>query len=395
MTSMAKRPLFPDGFDRLPALSHEVVGIMQLCEQPTADAASVAALIQRDPTVSARVLRVANSSFFGGGGDVATVHRAVVRLGVIGVRNLVAGMAAQQALQIMALSSNTRDTLQRHLFAVAAASELIARQAGYPSPPEAFVAGLLHDIGHVAMAVLDADRFDEALRPRSGGSGFLSHERSMFGMNHAEAGYELLHRWRLPEMLGIIARDHHDPISDETHPLMAIVCLGDILAQRLGFGFDFQVTRSDRDLDAMRILDLTADSIRSVVDQLESRVHEAERLIQEANIDAAMLQVTGTAWWVASEGGLGPMLLEHAGFRTIGSELETALAEHRAGDLVVLSAQQAEAVGQFAAGGRYVVLRATEGAVPPRRWDPDTGVCHLPERFTMHDVRWLQEMMAA
>ncbi len=345
------------------------------------------------------MLRIANSPFFGTGQDIGTVRRAVVRLGIVAVRNFLVGLAAQQAFEQLAHRMPHRDTMWRHAVAVAAGSHLIADAARLPAPDEAFVAGLLHDLGQVAMAGHNPPAFDAVCRatPHTPGLRFLDRERAAFGMDHTQVSDVLFKRWRLPDSLCYAARDHHEPITAATPLSLAAVVLADALAQRLGFGMDYDVTRTDRDLHAAERLGLTSGQVLAIVDQYEERVRAAEAMLQRVaepprfRADAAVPR----AWWTLAQPGLCVTLLEQAGYDVIATSLEDLDDRFSPGDTVVMrQSDQARAVA-YTQRGHAVLLRRPAPDELPRRFDAATQTWHLPERFSLHDVHWLRESSAA
>ena len=201
----------------LPALPTVALATHKETGKPNANAASVGALVATDPALTARVLRLANSPFYGNARQVSAVNDAVVLLGMKGVRNLclLAGTYPwlQGALPAYGLAPGA---LLSHSLASAIGARAVAERTGL-DPDSAFTAGLLHDLGKVALSIW--------LKPADGPIRSREDERRVLGFDHAQAGGELARRWNLPlDLVGAIAC-HHLPcegLEDAVH-------LGDVL----------------------------------------------------------------------------------------------------------------------------------------------------------------------
>jgi putative nucleotidyltransferase with HDIG domain len=199
--------------------------VLRLLDEPDAPPARLARLVEGDPPLAARVLRLANPERER---DAASsVPRAVIRL----------GSSAEHALVVAAASSLFTDDdglapagLLAHSVYVAAAAQVAAEVVGVPRH-ESFSAGMLHDLGIAALYRMDRERH-ELCEARADEVGLLAAERQLFGVTHADAGAEVLARWQFPGAFVEALAAHHAPPS-ACPPLARTVALGEALAEQL------------------------------------------------------------------------------------------------------------------------------------------------------------------
>ena len=221
----AKRPTtlseLVDHTSDLPAMPTVALATHKESGRPGATAASVADLVASDPALTARVLRLANSAYYGNARQVAAVSDAIMLLGMKSVRNLclLAGTYPwlKGGLPAYGLGPGA---LMTHSLATAVAAKAMAEHARIDADA-AFTAGLLHDLGKVALSMW-ATRADDVVRSPED-------ERRTMGFDHGAVGGELARRWNLPfPLVGAIAC-HHTP----TEGLEDAVHAGDAIAHLL------------------------------------------------------------------------------------------------------------------------------------------------------------------
>jgi putative nucleotidyltransferase with HDIG domain len=232
--------LFIERAQRLPAAPTVVLKVLRLTREPETSADVVAELVQREPTLSARMLKLANSAFFGMRGRVETARRAVVVLGF----KTVASMAMVVWSHTLSLSTKDRSlqAIYRQLFKHGLAVAVLARDLAArvePSAQEtAFQAGLLHDIGRVSLCAELGPRYWEEVLGLSGGEGIDAElaERRWLGFDHAEMGAALMLKWGLPSSLVDAVAAHHEAVISPMQDVVTrSVALGNFLAGRQGW----------------------------------------------------------------------------------------------------------------------------------------------------------------
>lgn len=220
--------------------------LAQVAADGMSDARQMASTIQRDPALTARVLRMANSAFFTGRGRVQTVSEAAVRLGTRELRQMALAISVVQShdgagkeLPLDAVG------LWKHSLGCAVVARELASAGGRAAPESAFLAGLLHDVGKMLFNEhFGREYVDVLAAARKGSTALHSHETDRLTLNHAEAAGPLLERWRLPAPLADPILHHHRSwealraeAGEGRDPAVTyLVKLADVLAKACGVG---------------------------------------------------------------------------------------------------------------------------------------------------------------
>jgi HD-like signal output (HDOD) protein len=196
----------------------------------------VVGLIIKDQALTSQILRLANSAFFSGLAKVTTITEAVVRLGAKEIAN-VAMLASQQnsynSFTIPEFKAKSQ-MLWKHAIGSAIGTRWLTEKTGYKQlAQEAFIAGLLHDIGN--LLILRVMEGIVRTEPQGKGvSGELMTE--IMTAMHTDSGFQLMQKWNLPDLYCNIVRDHHKDQSDATNILLSMVRLVDNTCRKLGVG---------------------------------------------------------------------------------------------------------------------------------------------------------------
>ncbi|MEL7312324.1 MAG: HDOD domain-containing protein [Pseudomonadota bacterium] len=193
------------------------IKINDLLQDSNSSAWDIGRLIEQDPSLSAAMLRIANSPIYNPGIAVTAVDRAVTMVGTKEVRDLAFGICAVDAFEGISNELITMQDFWHHCLRTAAAGRVIQRHLRGRRCPSLFVAGLLHDIGQLVMFTLRPKESEQALKRSMdighGASTFLA-EREVFGFDHTQVGAALATQWNLPEYVGLAIRWHHDPLDN-------------------------------------------------------------------------------------------------------------------------------------------------------------------------------------
>jgi len=263
--------------ESIPSPSFSLDRILELASDCESDIDRLAEAIEADPAVTVRVLRLANSAYFGVSGDVDGVARAIVVVGYKNVLSLAACAALAPAFQgddpIV-----DRPALWLHSCAAAEAARIVAAHTER-EPSIAHVAGLLHDFGLVVLSeVLRSQYAPVWAEARAGEHALSDLERNAFGLDHDAAAGVLFERWRLPARLvtGVVMARR--PVEDATGTA-AIVAIGAGLAARAGFAgpAECELDPTAR-VSAERALGLDEAALEKIAGELEAR-REAIELI--------------------------------------------------------------------------------------------------------------------
>jgi putative nucleotidyltransferase with HDIG domain len=212
----------------LPALAADV---MSLAIDPDVSIARIARVIAKDQVLATRVLRLANSASCAPMHEVTAVNDAIVRMGTGPVRNVVLAVCFTSRLEGVNVYGSHGRELVDHAIGAAYLARLIAERLGMDAD-EAFMCGLLHDMGKLLILKLASDSMKFGVPAPS-----VEEIETVCRERHAEIGARLLRMWQLPEALENPVRYHHDPAASTTHSHEAAVTyMADQLSHRYGFG---------------------------------------------------------------------------------------------------------------------------------------------------------------
>lgn len=231
-----KTPTLPEVLVKvrqLPSLSVVVADLLASLSREDMDTASLVNKIAQDQGLAARVLRVANSPFYGLSSRVGGVHEAVVVLGFHAVRSLA---LAAGIINVFPRGAGKFDRLAfwQHAVGTGVCARVVAARLGQ-DPESAFTAGLLHDIGKLAVHVYFPEVFDAVLACRGDDTALVEAERLVLGFDHTVVGYEVARAWHFPVGVQHAIRDHHQPDSAPAF-LTDVVHVANTLCRALDIG---------------------------------------------------------------------------------------------------------------------------------------------------------------
>ncbi|MCA9787544.1 MAG: HDOD domain-containing protein [Candidatus Cloacimonetes bacterium] len=256
----------------LPALH---MRILEVLNQSDADLVELDTLISRDPSLTARLLRRSNSSYFGRGGTVSTVRHALTVLGLDHARDIVLSASVLSVFEKLPQSLISMKGFWEHSVLVG----LLAREIGIlnqlDNAEELNTAGLLHDVGRLVMIqTLPVEYHKLLLYAKAAGKPLVLVEHQHLGYTHGQVGGALFSEWGLPFSICQAAAHHHLPSAIQSNrELVEIVQLADVLAHGLQIGNSgaFHVPPFDPDT-ALRLL--PPDSIKQVLLTAETAVED-------------------------------------------------------------------------------------------------------------------------
>jgi putative nucleotidyltransferase with HDIG domain len=212
----------------LPALAADV---MSLAIDPEVSIARIARVIAKDQVLATRVLKLANSAYCAPMQEITTVNDAIVRMGTGPVRNVVLAVCFTSRLQGANVYGAQGRELMDHAIGTAYLGRLVAEKLGEDAD-EAFMCGLLHDLGKLLLLKLSRDFIKYGAPTPS-----TQDIETVYKERHPEIGARLMRQWQLPEALEQPVRYHHDPTACTTHKGQATVAyVANRLAHRYGFG---------------------------------------------------------------------------------------------------------------------------------------------------------------
>lgn len=197
----------------LPSLPSAFIAAVELLSNDDASAASCIAAIERDQALTVRVLRLANSPFYGAQGQVSRIGDAVQMLGLRTVASALAAISLRTALGSLQCKEFCFASYWQHTLRTAIAARELAQVAKLDAG-EAFLLGLLHDVGKVILAMTSPDLKSQALQlARSEGMAMHDAEQQLFGVTHAEVGAVVARQWNFPAAFAEAIADHHRPVA--------------------------------------------------------------------------------------------------------------------------------------------------------------------------------------
>lgn len=220
--------------ETLPTLPAVALEVVRLCQQDRVQGEEIGEVTSQDPALAARILRLANSPYFGLRHEVTTVSHAVVMMGIVSVRTIALGFSLMNSLSSARASAfNLRDFWARSLVAGAAARE-ISRATRTGNREEAFLGALLQNLGLLVLSAAVPRELERVLRTASRHDVLPQVEKKMLGSDHAEVGAWLAERWGLPGIFCDAIRYHHDPHACQepaSQDIVRVVAASDLLAE--------------------------------------------------------------------------------------------------------------------------------------------------------------------
>ncbi|MBR9987221.1 MAG: HDOD domain-containing protein [Desulfosarcina sp.] len=232
----AQKPFFDklSTLKNLPTLPHILLKLFESCSQDSVDLAEIAAIVGKDPSLSAKILKLVNSAYFGLPQKVQEINQAVVLVGTSGIRNMAICACVYEAFPKP--KKNVNFNLKMfwwHSLRCAFLSKRIASRMNAGYPDEAFVSGLLHDIGKVVLWVNFQAAYEELLENCRDDGRQLMEGETRLGATHCEVAAWLLERWKFKPMISDAVRYHHESPARiaQALPMSQIVCIANFLCQ--------------------------------------------------------------------------------------------------------------------------------------------------------------------
>jgi putative nucleotidyltransferase with HDIG domain len=219
-----------DSLKDLLSLPDTLMKVLEVVASDESSPDSIASVILKDPSLTARTLKLANSSYYRRATAIKTVHQAVMVLGANAVKCIALSVSVFSPPKGQANEIEMFRQFYFHSLGVAILARSIAAKAGYPSIEEAFIAGLLHDLGKLHMMQRHPQLCLDINAMAEKGEDIIDAERKHFDVDHAEIGSIIANRWRLPETLQRTIRTHHHLNDTSSDQLTKIVMLANMMA---------------------------------------------------------------------------------------------------------------------------------------------------------------------
>ncbi|MDE2585053.1 MAG: HDOD domain-containing protein, partial [Betaproteobacteria bacterium] len=222
---------------RLPAMPPVLVQLLDLIQRDDLYLGDLAALIGRDVSLVSRTFSAATSAAFLGRNRPASLDQCLSLLGVNAVKTIVINESVMRVFnQFADIREVNLDDFWEHSLRCALIARELAHRLDYPSPDEAYLGGLMHDVGRLAMLATDPEGYKRIFREYGDGESLCTVEHGVFALTHVEVGAWLVEKWGLDSFLGDSVLYHHEPLERlRSAPLLVrIVRLAECLANTRG-----------------------------------------------------------------------------------------------------------------------------------------------------------------
>ena len=265
----------------LPGVAAE---IMNLSKDLNSTAKDVNKVIASDPAISTRILKVVNSTFYGLPRMIGSIDRAVALLGLNSVKNITIAASLHKVFRSERFSPDfDAGDLWTHSIAVAIGARGLAKRSGSGLSDEAFLAGLIHDVGIMVEMQACRPKFIEMIELLADDQSltFRQAEEQLLGATHEAFGAGLCRKWKFPVTLEHVAGWHHQPmqLSEADRTLPAIVHVADVLAALINAGYTRTVEVEAVDPEVLCSLNLSEPDIEAVAETLPEAVQETQQLL--------------------------------------------------------------------------------------------------------------------
>lgn len=256
--------------------------VNDLINDPNSSSNEIAEVLKKDLVLTAKILRLVNSSYYSIPGGVADVKRALAFLGFNTLAQLVLSLSVFSFFKDVDSSEFSMPEFWRHSLAVAVCSEVIAKMTKQPKPEEAFSCGLLHDVGKLVLNEIDPKTFLQVVREtRQKGCSYIDVERQLDLPSHSYIGEIIATKWGLPQSIRLAIRYHHfdvskmDSILPSIKPMIQIVRLSNAICIKNKVGNSGNCSAGAVTADMLAPLKLSFDDVSKIEDQLKIDMERA------------------------------------------------------------------------------------------------------------------------
>lgn len=258
--------------------------INRLVEDPQASALDIAEAISRDPGLSAHLLKIANSPYFGFPSRIDTISRAVAVIGTQELRDLVLATSLIGAFAEIDNNVTPLREFWKHSLRCATIARTLAAHRHCNNQERYFVAGLLHDVGNLVLYRELPELARETLyESKYSGTPIERIERRVFGFDHAQLGAELMRAWKLPPDLSEVTEYHHDPAKAGRVPVAAaLIHIADYLAHSQSSEEPTETPAeapAELEIEALEISRLTPATLREIYAEANQHFDETFELM--------------------------------------------------------------------------------------------------------------------
>jgi putative nucleotidyltransferase with HDIG domain len=256
--------------------------VNELINDPNSSGADIAEVLKKDQVLTAKILRLVNSSYYAIPGGVADVQRALAFLGFNTLAQLVLSLSVFDFFAPVEGEQFSIMEFWRHALATAVCSEILSRQLKQGKPEEAFTCGLLHDVGKLVLNEIDPQALVEIVKQSSARKcSFIAIEREMDMPTHAFLGEAVATKWGLPQIIRQAIRYHHHDVANmstilpSSKTMIQIVRLANAICIRGAVGKSGDFTDGEITTELLKPLGLTMDDLPAIAEKLTIEMEKA------------------------------------------------------------------------------------------------------------------------
>jgi HD-like signal output (HDOD) protein len=277
--------------DSLPTLPTVVYELTELINDPMSSTTEIEKIMVNDQALTTRILRLVNSAYYAIPGGVTTVSRAIAYLGFDTVNQLVLGSAIMDSLQCEGAEDFDLNQFWQHSIGVSMGAETIAKYVRLQKQSDVFTAGLVHDMGKIALAqIAPQNLVDACAYAKSFSTSLEEAERQTGCPLHTEIGGLLAKKWKLPSAIEACVKHHHtfEPLkrgglSAENNKLVDIITLSNLLMHALKFGNSGHNKVEGAPKALLDRLGIPADQVKTLVGKIKDSLSNADSFLKILN----------------------------------------------------------------------------------------------------------------
>ena len=210
----------------IPAMPNVVMQAINLVKDPNASVKELANIISYDQSLSAKVLTLVNSAYYGFSQQITSINRALALIGMVKAKNLIIAIAMRPMF-----TKQSDKELWKHSIRVAVGCEYFAKHKNLLNSDEAFVLGFMHDVGKMIFNMKDPLFYENIKERVEAGERPIDLENEYFGCNHTQTGIILAKKWQLPIVISNVMKYHHEPSESSMVMACSLVNAVDLLVQ--------------------------------------------------------------------------------------------------------------------------------------------------------------------
>ena len=264
-----------------PGMPATAARLMPLLQSPHASVDQIEDILRYDPGLTANILKLTNSAYFGLPSQVSSVRQAVLLLGWKRLLQLVMTMCMSALMKKPVPGYDLpQGELWRHSVAVSVAADLLIASLSINDVDEVFTAALLHDIGKMVLGSYVLEDLEKIKEMVSKGISFEVAEFVVLGTNHAAIGARILQSWSLPQELVNAVRWHHDPDSCESRCMLSdVVHVANIMSCCIGYGKGCNGQAAEPSFEVIERLGLTQNHIDQLSEQTRQEMNKLAEIL--------------------------------------------------------------------------------------------------------------------